>query len=76
MSFFKMFVQCVKEARQTKRDIKQIKNLDVCYDSLQRLVNTVAFGANEVEIELTMANGSSLVIRRKPLAETGYETFL
>lgn len=73
--FFKMFLQCIKEARQTKRDIKQIKNLDVCYDSLQRLVNTVAFGANEVEIELKMANGSSLVIRRQPLAESGFETF-
>lgn len=73
--FWKMFIQCIKEARQTKRDVKQIKNLDVCYDSLQRLVNTVAFGANEVEIELTMANGSSLIIRRKPLSETGFETF-
>ena len=73
--FFKMFLQCIKEARQTKRDIKQIKNLDVCYDSLQRLVNTVAFGANEVEIELKMANGSSLVIRRQPLTESGFETF-
>lgn len=75
MSFFRMLIECIREARQTKRDIKLIRNLDVCYDSLQNLVNTVAFGANDVEIELKMANGSSLTIRRQPLAETGFETF-
>ena len=75
MKFLKLVVECIKEARQTKRDIKTIRNLDVCYDALQHLVNTVAFGSNPVEIELTMANGSKLLIKRQEMNGTGYESF-
>lgn len=75
MSFWKLFRECIKEARQTKRDLRQIRNIDNSIDAFQRIVNTIALGGNEIEVIVELANGGKITIHRQPLAETGFETF-
>lgn len=74
-SFMSLLLNCIRESRQTKRDLKQIKNIDDSIDAFQRIVNSIAFGSNEVEVEITLNNGGKIVIRRSNNNETGYESF-
>lgn len=74
-SFFAMLINCIRESRQTKKDLRQIKNIDNSIEAFQRIVNTIALGSAEVEVEVTLNNGGKILIRRTPLNETGYESF-
>lgn len=70
-----MLINCIRESRQTKKDLRQIKNIDNSIEAFQRIVNTIALGSAEVEVEVTLNNGGKILIRRTPLNETGYESF-
>ena len=74
-SFLTMLINCIRESRQTKKDLRQIKNIDNSIEAFQRIVNTIALGSAEVEVEVTLNNGGKILIRRTPLNETGYESF-
>lgn len=74
-SFLAMLINCIRESRQTKKDLRQIKNIDNSIEAFQRIVNTIALGSAEVEVEVTLNNGGKILIRRTPLNETGYESF-
>lgn len=63
------------EASQAKKDLKALQNLDISIDALQRIVNTVAFGGKDIEIELTLTNGNKLVIRKSGDDTPAFETF-
>lgn len=73
-SFLQLFINCLREVRQTKKDLKQLDNLELSMEALQRLVDTVAFGSNEVEITVDTKDGRTVTIRRAK-NETGFESF-
>lgn len=75
MSTLKLFIECIKEVRKTRKAIKQVKELDLTEQALQQLVNTVAFGANEVEIDLTLKDGRVLTFKRKDLNPNSLDSF-
>lgn len=75
-SALRLFMNCLKEMRQTKKDLKQLDTLELSMEALQRLVNTVAFSSNPVEIELHIQNGNTMIIRREtPAEQAGYKSF-
>lgn len=65
MNTLKLFLECVKEVRKTKKAIKQVKEMELTEQALQSLVNTVAFGGQDVELELKLKDGRSLFFRRR-----------
>lgn len=76
-SALRLFINCLKEMRQTKKDLKQLDTLELSMEALQRLVNTVAFSSNPVEIELHIQNGNTMIIRREtPAEQLGYKSFV
>lgn len=75
MSSLKLFIECIKEVRKTKKAIKQVKEMDLTAEALQQLVNTVAFGGNEVELELKLKDGRSLIFKRKEMGPNSIDSF-
>lgn len=73
-SFLQLFINCVKEVRQTKKDLKRLDNLELSMEALQRLVDTVSFGSNEVEIVVDTKDGRTITIKRAK-NENGFESF-
>ena len=64
LELIKLFIEYQKEKRQTKKDLRKLSQVELDYEALQRIVDSVRSGESEIEVVINLANGRTVTIRR------------
>lgn len=74
LDVLKVVLDIFKEKRLLKKDTKKLREFELDYEALERMVNRVQSGQVPVEITIKMKGGSEVKITQKTDANN-YRTF-
>lgn len=67
--------QLLKEEAELRKNIRAIRKADLSYETLEQLINKVAYAVNPVALDVVFADGTKMTIRPTTKNEINYQSF-